>query len=81
MGEEYRTGCWAESFPPLDRPWALPLWFVDIHAGTMMAYPARRPSRRQRRDLDLRDRREPSPSTGDNRRRRSPCWSRPSDWV
>lgn len=40
VGEEYRTGCWAESFPPLARPWALPLWFVDIHAGTMMAYPA-----------------------------------------
>ena len=39
IGEEYRTGCWAESFPPLERPWTLPLWFVDIHAGTMMAYP------------------------------------------
>jgi hypothetical protein len=38
--EEYLTGCWAESFPPLSRPWALPLWLVDIHAGTMMAYPA-----------------------------------------
>jgi hypothetical protein len=38
--EEYRTGCWAESFPPLDRPWAVPLWLVDVHAGTMMAYPA-----------------------------------------
>ena len=37
--ESYRTGCWAESFPPLERPWTLPLWFLDIHAGTMMAYP------------------------------------------
>jgi len=40
MTDEYRTGCWAESFPPLDRPWAIPLWLIDIHSGTMMAYPA-----------------------------------------
>ncbi len=38
--DEYRTGCWAESFPPLERPWAIPLWLIDIHSGTMMAYPA-----------------------------------------
>ena len=37
--DEYRNGCWAESFPPLDRPWAVPLWLVDVHAGTMMSYP------------------------------------------
>jgi hypothetical protein len=39
MRQEYRTGCWAESFPPWERPWAIPLWLLDIHAGTMMAYP------------------------------------------
>ena len=39
IGEGYRKGCWAESFPPLEHPWTLPLWFLDIHAGTMMAYP------------------------------------------
>ena len=38
--ENYRNGCWAESFPPLDRPWMLPIWLLDIHTGTMMAYPA-----------------------------------------
>ena len=40
MRDSYRTGCWADSFPPLDRPWAVPLWLVDVHAGRMMAYPA-----------------------------------------
>jgi hypothetical protein len=40
MRDEYRNGCWAESFPPWGRPWAVPLWLLDIHAGTMMAYPA-----------------------------------------
>jgi hypothetical protein len=37
--ESYRTGFWAESFPPLDRPWAVPLWLLDVHAGSMMSYP------------------------------------------
>ena len=40
MREDYRNGCWAESFPPIDRPWMLPIWLLDIHTGTMMAYPA-----------------------------------------
>jgi hypothetical protein len=40
MREFYRNGYWAESFPPLDRPWLVPLWLLDVHAGTMMAYPA-----------------------------------------
>ena len=39
MRLEYRFGIWAESFPPLERPWALPLWLLEIHTGTMMAYP------------------------------------------
>jgi hypothetical protein len=39
MGEEYRRGYWAGSFPPLDRPWRLPIWLLDMHTGTMMAYP------------------------------------------
>ena len=38
--ENYRNGCWAEAFPPLDRPWMLPVWLLDVHTGTMMAYPA-----------------------------------------
>ena len=37
--ENYRDGCWAESFPPLDRPWMLPIWLLEIHTGRMMAYP------------------------------------------
>ena len=39
MRLEYRFGIWADSFPPLERPWALPLWLLEIHTGTMMAYP------------------------------------------
>ena len=39
MRNDYRNGCWADAFPPLDRPWAVPLWLVDVHAGTMMSYP------------------------------------------
>jgi|SRR5208282_2001513 len=39
MRNDYRNGCWAYAFPPLDRPWAVPLWLVDVHAGSMMSYP------------------------------------------
>ena len=38
--QNYRDGCWAESFPPLDRLWMLPVWLLDVHTGRMMAYPA-----------------------------------------
>ena len=30
---------WKGSFPPFTQPWRLPLWFLDIHTGNMMAYP------------------------------------------
>ncbi len=39
MRTEYRKGCWADAFPPLDRPWAVPLWLLDVHAGPIMSYP------------------------------------------
>jgi hypothetical protein len=39
MRLEYRFGIWADSFPPLERPWALPFWLLETHTGTMMAYP------------------------------------------
>jgi hypothetical protein len=39
IGAQYREGCWAESFPPFNRPWMLPLWLLDIHTGNMLAYP------------------------------------------
>jgi hypothetical protein len=39
MREEYRSGLWAEAFPPLATPWAVPLWLLDVHAGVMMPYP------------------------------------------
>ena len=39
MLNEYRNGFWADSFPPLHRPWAVPLWLLDVHTGTMMSYP------------------------------------------
>lgn len=30
---------WARAFPPTDRPWLIPWWLLDVHAGTMLAYP------------------------------------------
>jgi hypothetical protein len=39
MGDHYRRGFWADSFPPLNQPWSIPLWMLDKHAGAMMAYP------------------------------------------
>jgi hypothetical protein len=39
IGAHYRAGCWAESFPPFDRPWMVPIWLLEMHTGAMMAYP------------------------------------------
>jgi hypothetical protein len=39
MAGFYRNGYWAESFPPLHRPWHLPVWLLDMHSGMMMSYP------------------------------------------
>lgn len=30
---------WQPAFPPVEQPWRLPLWFLDIHTGNMLAYP------------------------------------------
>ena len=30
---------WVGAFPPLERPWELPLWLIKVHTGNMMAYP------------------------------------------
>lgn len=30
---------WVKAFPPTDRPWLIPWWLLDVHAGTMLAYP------------------------------------------
>ncbi len=30
---------WRDAFPPLARPWKLPGWLLDVHAGNMLAYP------------------------------------------
>ncbi len=30
---------WSNAFPPLEEPWRLPWWLLDIHTGRMMAYP------------------------------------------
>lgn len=32
-------GTWAHAWPPLAKPWLLPWWLLDVHAGNMMAYP------------------------------------------
>ena len=35
----FMTTYWADSFPPLARPWLLPVWFVKVHCGSMLAWP------------------------------------------
>ncbi len=30
---------WQGAFPPLDRPWLIPYWLLDVHTGNMLAYP------------------------------------------
>lgn len=30
---------WESGFPPLDRPWKLPLWLLEVHTSGMVAYP------------------------------------------
>lgn len=30
---------WAETFPPLQKFWLLPLWAFEMHTGNMLAYP------------------------------------------
>ncbi len=30
---------WRDAFPPWNRPWTLPYWLLDVHAGNMLAYP------------------------------------------
>jgi hypothetical protein len=32
-------GQWADSFPPFGKPWKLPFWLLNVHAGNMLAYP------------------------------------------
>lgn len=33
------THVWANTFPPLTRPWQLPFWLYAMHTGLMLAYP------------------------------------------
>ncbi len=30
---------WYRSFPPMAEPWRLPLWFLKVHTGNLLAYP------------------------------------------
>lgn len=30
---------WQEAFPPIGEPWKLPGWLLNVHAGSMLAYP------------------------------------------
>jgi uncharacterized protein (DUF952 family)/4-amino-4-deoxy-L-arabinose transferase-like glycosyltransferase len=30
---------WINAWPPLEKPWLLPWWLLDVQAGNMMAYP------------------------------------------
>ena len=30
---------WQGAFPPLDRPWRIPLWLLEVHTGNLLAYP------------------------------------------
>ena len=33
------TDTWAVTFPPVTRPWQLPVWLLAMHTGLMFAYP------------------------------------------
>jgi len=33
------SGHWEFTFPPLEEPWLLPVWFFKVHTGNMFAYP------------------------------------------
>jgi hypothetical protein len=33
------TSQWADSWPPVRKPWRLPLWLLEAHTGNMLAYP------------------------------------------
>ncbi|QOJ15243.1 MAG: glycosyltransferase family 39 protein [Planctomycetia bacterium] len=33
------TQMWDESFPPIRKPWLLPLWLITTHVGNLVAYP------------------------------------------
>ncbi len=30
---------WTRAFPPLQKPWLLPVWLLAVHTGPMLAYP------------------------------------------
>jgi hypothetical protein len=30
---------WVNAFPPLEKPWLIPWWWIKIHTGNMLAYP------------------------------------------
>ncbi len=30
---------WADGFPPIDRPWRIPWWLVEVHTGKMFGHP------------------------------------------
>ena len=30
---------WIQSFPPVSKPWQLPLWLLKVHTGNLLAYP------------------------------------------
>ena len=30
---------WRSAFPPIEAPWRIPFWLLDVHAGNMLAYP------------------------------------------
>jgi hypothetical protein len=36
---DFMQGYWGDDFPPITRPWLLPWWLLDVHAGHMLAYP------------------------------------------
>lgn len=39
VGRMYREGYWNTAFPPLSRPWKLPLWLLEAHTGEAFGYP------------------------------------------
>ncbi|MHC4850147.1 MAG: hypothetical protein ACYTEG_17090 [Planctomycetota bacterium] len=34
-----KSSHWENTFPPLDQPWLIPYWLLDMHTGNLFAYP------------------------------------------
>lgn len=35
----FMTDFWKKTFPPLNEPWKVPLWLIEVHTGPWLGYP------------------------------------------